>query len=189
MNAQKTTKILFLICTVLLTNCYSTKKLSRKSEYLPSEFKKFGINGYYNNTLEDSTGFLLWTILKESNKFEWDTIKPKKSIVKLELIENKKLTISLMNEGKVLDKFYKNLTYIPFFPIYYIHKESKTILGNDKDGNLIVVHGHITEGHILIMGSGSRRMNSTKFKRIRHKKELNQNQLKNPLRKLRGFYT
>ena len=68
-----------------------TKKLSQKSEYVPSDFKKFGINGYYNNSLEDSTGVELWSTLKESHRFEWDTIKAKKLIVKLELINNKKL--------------------------------------------------------------------------------------------------
>lgn len=152
--------------------------MSRKSAYLPSDFKKFGINGYYNNSLEDSTNIKLWTTLKESSSFEWGTIK--KSIVKLELIDNKKLNISLMNEGKVLEEFYlngkikgdyfsvdKNLTFIPFFPIYYIHKESKIILGNDNDGNLIVVRGIIGEGHILIMGGGFRRINSTKYERVR----------------------
>ncbi|PQV44490.1 hypothetical protein CLV33_1224 [Jejuia pallidilutea] len=156
--------------------------MSRKSEYLPTDFKKFGINGYYDNRMKDSTVRELWTTLKENYRFEWDTLKTKKTIVKLELIDNEKLNISLMNEGKVLDKFYvngkvkgdyfsvdKNLTFIPFFPIYYMHKESKTILGNDNDGNLIVVHGYIGEGHILIMGGGTRRINSTKYKRIENK--------------------
>ncbi len=89
MNTQKTLKILFLICAVLLTNCYSTKKLSRKSTYSPSNLNKFGINGLYENSLQDSTSIDLWTTLKKSYRWKWDIPKTKKPIVKLELIYDK----------------------------------------------------------------------------------------------------
>lgn len=81
--------------------------------------------------MENSTGSELWTTLKASYTFEWDTLKTKKTIVQLKLIGNEKLNTSLINEGKVLDKFYingkikedyfsidKKLTVIPLFPIY-----------------------------------------------------------------------
>ncbi|WP_248723308.1 hypothetical protein [Seonamhaeicola sp. ML3] len=89
------------------------------------------------------------------------------------------MNVSLIDNGRVIDKIIlngkikgnyfsidKNLTFVPLFPIYYIHNENKTIIGTDENGNLIVVNGYIREGHILVMGAGYRSITSRVYKRL-----------------------
>jgi hypothetical protein len=176
--------IIFFICSFLLTSCYSTKKLIRKSEYTTSDFNKNKIDGLYSNDSNDSRGFVLWRTLRESYKLDFYKLDLDNSIVKLELVDDQNLSVKLLKEDKVIDEFYlkgkikgdyfsinRKLIFIPFFPICYIHNETKTIIGNDKLGNLVVVDGFIGEGHLLIMAAGSRRISSSKYQRIKTKQK------------------
>lgn len=166
---------------ILLSSCYSTKRLIRESKFKSTDFNKENISGFYKNIVSDSITLELWKTLKESYTFEPDTTVNDKAIVKLTLTDNQHLNVKLLrNEtildelnliGKIKDDYFsidRNLSFVPLFPIYYVHRETKTIIGNDKFGNLIVVDGFVGEGFILFMGAGTRNVNSYKYNRIKN---------------------
>ncbi|MAX69988.1 MAG: hypothetical protein CMC76_02655 [Flavobacteriaceae bacterium] len=155
----------------------------RENDFKTSEFNKQSLNGIYNNGLNDSLRKNLWATLKSSYSDKTETINLENNNVKLTLIDNENINVKLLSEtdeniidefnlkGRIKDNFFtieRKLTLYPFIPIYYVNKETKTILGNDLDGNLIVVTGSVSEAMILMMAGGNRSVQSNQFKRIKN---------------------
>ncbi|MBU2928218.1 hypothetical protein, partial [Winogradskyella psychrotolerans] len=176
-------KLLILILLISLTSCYSTKRLIRKNDYKMSEFNKQKLSGIYNNGLNDSLPQNLWATLKSSDSDKTHTRNHENNNVKLTLVDNENINVKLLNEtddnvidefnlkGRIKGDFFtidRKLTLYPFVPIYYINKETKTIIGNDLNGNLVVVTGRVSEGMILMMASGNRNVQNSQFKRIKN---------------------
>ncbi len=168
---------------ISLSSCYSTKRLIRENDYKTSKFNKQKLNGIYNNGLNDSLPKNLWATLKSSYSDKTDTINLENNNVKLTLIDNENINVKLLNEtddniidefnlkGRIKDDFFtidRKLTLYPFVPIYYLNKETKTIIGNDLNGNLVVVTGRVSEAMILMMAGGNRSVQSSQFKRIKN---------------------
>tara|TARA_R110001583_G_C5423666_1_gene388109 strand:+ start:63 stop:608 length:546 start_codon:yes stop_codon:yes gene_type:complete len=178
----RTIKILLLIFTISLSSCYSTKRLIRENDFKTSAFDKQKLNGIYDNGLNDSLPKNLWATLKSSYTEKNDTINLENNNVKLTLLDNENLNVQLLNKsndyvigefnlkGRIKDNFFtldRNLTLYPFIPLYYINKETKTILANDLKGNLVLVTRRVSEGMILMMAAGSRSVQNDKYKRIK----------------------
>jgi hypothetical protein len=134
--------IIFFICSFLLTSCYSTKKLIRKSEYTTSDFNKNKIDGLYSNDSNDSRGFVLWRTLRKSYELDYYKLDLDNSIVKLELVDDQNLSVKLLKEDKVIDEFYlkgkikgdyfsinRKLIFIPFFQFAISIMKLRPLLG------------------------------------------------------------
>ncbi len=183
-------RLILLIYIVLLSSCYSTKRLIRKNSFVTSEFDHHKLNGIYDNSTNDSTPQNLWTVLKSSYTDRVVTINLDSNKVKLTLVDNKKLNVQLLDksdkyvieefslDGKIKDDFFtidRKLTLYPFVPIYYVNKETKTIIGNDFNGNLVLVSGSVNEAMILMVAGGYRNIRNIKFKRIGTKNNTTHN--------------
>ena len=166
-------KLLFLII-ILFSNCISTKKLIRNSSTEISEFKENELNGIYSNSNKTSEKNNLWFTL--TNQIESD-----KYNVKITLINEQVLNIKLLDKdsilgeydlhGKIKNQYFsidRDLKLIPFFPIYYIRNEQKTILGNDNEGNLVLVNGFANEGGIFLLGNGNFGIFESNFNKIKN---------------------
>lgn len=180
---MRTIKLPLLIFLISLSSCYSTKRLIRANDFKASEFNKQRLNGIYNIGLNDSLPKNLWATLKSSYSDKTDTINLENNNVKITLIDNENINVKLLSEtdeniidefnlkGRIKDNFFtidRKLTLYPFIPIYYVNKETKTILGNDLSGNLIVVTGRVSEAMILMMVGGNRSVQNNQFKRIKN---------------------
>ena len=147
-------KILCLTFLISLTSCYSTKRLIRENNFKPSDFDKQKLSGIYDSGQNDSLPKNLWNILKTSYSFKSDSLGNHNDKVKLTLLDDKNVNVKLLNslngnvieefnlKGKIKDEFFaidRNLTLFPFFPVFYVNKESKIIIGNDLNGDLILV--------------------------------------------------
>jgi len=180
---MRATKLIFLIFLSSLSSCYSTKRLIRENDFKTSEFNEQSLNGIYNNGLNDSLPKNLWVTLKSSYSNKTDTINLDNNYVKLTLIDNENINVKLLNKteeniidefnlkGRIKDNFFaidRKLTFYPFIPIYYVNLETKTILANDLNGNLVVVTGRVSEAMILMMAGGNRSVQNNQFKRIKN---------------------
>ncbi len=180
---MQTIKILLLISIISLTSCYSTKRLIRENDYTISDFNKENINGIYIDSLNTGNPLGLWNTLKSSYTFKIDSTVYSNNFVELTLTDNENLNVKLLNKeqtevieefnlkGETKGSFFsidRNLTLIPFPPIYYLNRESKTLIANDISGNLVVVRGKVGEGMIFFMASGNRGITNYKFDRIKN---------------------
>jgi len=105
-----------LIVLITLISCTSSKKMIKESNFKIEEFSVVSFNGCYSNNFEkyQSTEFeltnskTLWEILYSSYKFpdylhKKDTlIIPENSIVKIELVDDKNITVKLISNKKLL---------------------------------------------------------------------------------------
>jgi len=168
---------------ILLTSCYSTKRLIRENNFPTKNLNIKNLSGIYSNNLKKENSLMLWKTLKSSHTFKNDTLVYSNSFVELTLFDNENLNVKLLNKadskiieefnlrGKIKGDFFsidRNLTLIPFPPIYYLNKESKTLIANDDFGNLIVVKGQVREGMVLFMAGGNKGVSNYKFERIKN---------------------
>ena len=178
---MRATKILLLIFILSFSSCYTTKRLIRENDFETSAFINQSINGIYNNGLNDSLPKNLWATLKSSYTEKTDTINLENNNVKLTLLDNENLNVQLLNKsndyvigefnlkGRIKGNFFtidRKLTLYPFIPVYYVNMETKTILGNDLNGNLVLVTGSVNEAMILMVAGGNRHVQNHKFNRI-----------------------
>lgn len=155
--------ILISLITLSLQSCISSRGIIKRSKKDPISFSKETLNGFYQNEKN------LWNDLVSINKSSHN---PKKfsveeALIKLQLITDSQLSVKLYHDGHFLDEFIlegkikkdhfsikRNFSLIPFFPIFFQHDEYKILLGNDKNGDLILFEGRLKDGFALIIGSG-----------------------------------
>jgi hypothetical protein len=156
--------------------------LIRENNFEISSFDEKKLNGIYNNGFKDSIPKNLWGILKSSYTYKVDTLDLENKNVKLTLLNSENLNVQLLNndgkiaeeinlKGRIKNNFFtikRNLILYPFVPVYYVQKERKTIIGNDLDGNLVLVTGRVSEAMILMMAGGNRSVQNNKFRRIKN---------------------
>ena len=167
-----------MIC-LLITGCYSTDKLISKSKYQAVDFSKENLSGKYQNVIVEKSA--LWNILAEAKSIDKDTtVISENSILefyfvndkklRVDLIENDSIVKSMILDGKIKDDYFsidKKLFIIPI-PAVFILRERKFILGNDRDGNLILNKGTKDGAWILIMASDHGGISSQLIKRIKN---------------------
>lgn len=163
---MKKLSFILLISCFALTSCYSTKKLIGESKNTAIEFSSKNINGIYKNQIGNDEGSGLWSILEDNNSLKINTSKVlENSLVKLELISETRLRTSLIEndsiiktmefKGKIVDNYFsinKKFLLIPI-PALLFHRERKTIVGNNEEGNLIVTRGYTNGAWFLVMAA------------------------------------
>lgn len=93
------------------------------------------------------------------------------TMIQIELIDKQGHTVlkRLKLKGKVEDDLFsidRNLKLIPFWPVFYLHRERKTLIGNSPDGELIVTTGY-TGGAVILLFAADRNYISTyQFEKI-----------------------
>ena len=61
----------------------------------------------------------------------------------------------------------RNLKFFPFFPIYYVHLERKTVIGINNSDQLVVASGLNRSAMILVMAGGKNYKSITIHERIK----------------------
>jgi len=168
-----------LLLLMLITSCYSAKKLLNKSETPVVNFSAAKLNGIYKNQIKDFDNFGLWQLFYRSKSFINDTISTVNTAVKLNMLTAKQLEVQLLSNGKIIRmailkghikngyfSVNKKLVYLPI-PFLYKHQESKILVGNDNSGNLVVIHAFKDEDWQIIMaGGGGGGISNYTFERI-----------------------
>ena len=171
---------IFLIICILITSCYSTKKLVSKKKTEAIQFSIQQFNGTYKNQLLGFEQFGLWQLLNRGISFKSDTTSTINTAVKLKLVTKNKLEIQLLSNDKILNtltlkghvqneyfSIHRKLILVPI-PFLYIHRESKTLLGNDASGSLVVVHGFKDDGwNVIMAGGGGGGISNYNFERLK----------------------
>jgi hypothetical protein len=154
----------------LLTGCLSTNKIAKKNLSEMEDFSKENLEGIYLNRCDTEDNNKLWKELYYSyHLFKADkTDIPEKTFVKLELNNPKNLTVTLIStegeilnsfslKGKIIDKYFsvkRNFFLIPI-PAIFLYRERKILIGNSKDGNLILAGNDTGFAWILIISGGN----------------------------------
>ncbi len=175
---MRISKYTFIILSIILTSCYSTKSLVKESKNQAVKFSIDKLNGLYKNKINVLEKNELWNILADNYRLKGDDrYTLDNSLVKLEVINKRKLKASLMEndsiiesllfKGKITGKYFsinKKLFLTPI-PALYLHSERKTILGNNKDGDLIITRGFKNAAWIIILTSNFDMIDNIKFEK------------------------
>ena len=174
--------LIILVCVCLcacLCGCVSTKKVRNQS----LEVAKFDItnfNGNYANKADTNSVGYLFNDLHPENIFRKNKEYPnKQAIINLKFDDKRTLTVTTIDnnailseiklKGKIKGNYFsvrRKLLLIPIPMLFYIHQENKILLGNDKNGNLILKSGFSNTVFILIIG-GNNGISQSQFKKIK----------------------
>ncbi|OIQ22365.1 hypothetical protein [Lacinutrix sp. MedPE-SW] len=152
-----------------------------ESENKSTEFSAENINGVYRNKIGDNGKTGLWNILADNKTFKGDTTAAtKNSFVKVELIsntelkasliENDSITKSMLFDGEIVDNYFsikKKMILVPI-PALFFHRERKTILGNNKNGNLNLTRGYKNGAWFIFMAGDYGGISNYEFERIKN---------------------
>ena len=166
---------------MLLCGCVSTKKV-RKQSLEVAKFDIANFNGNYVNKADSNTVGYLFSDLHPENIFRKNKKYPsKQAIINLKFDGKKTLTVTTIDnnaifrevklklKGKIKGNYFsvrRKLLLIPIPMLFYIHQENKILLGNDKNGNLILKSGFSNTIFILIIG-GDNGISQSQFKKIK----------------------
>ena len=158
--------IISLVPLLFMSSCISTYDLMESHATDVTRFSTSDLKGNYSNS-EDSTRRTLWNTLYSCKSFKSDKNPiPKNAVINL-YFENDKMLIakaiendSVLNtielNGKMKGDYFsirRKLFFTPV-PAFWIHKETKVILGQGQNGNVIVKYADFNAGWILIMAAG-----------------------------------
>jgi len=138
--------------------------LIAESENKATEFSTEKINGVYQNRIGNNDRIGLWNLLADNKSIKGDTtLVAENSFVKFELMSETELKVSLIEsdsiiktmefKGKIVDNYFsinKKLVLVPI-PALYFHRERKTIVGNNENGNLNLTRGYKNGAWFLFM--------------------------------------
>lgn len=142
--------------------------MAKSSLNVTSELAIESLNGVYLNNIDTINNSNFWSELYSSfSLFKKDTtVIPKDSYVKLELKDTKRLSVQLINQGTIINSFNlkgkiigrhfsvkRNLLLIPI-PFAFFYSERKLLLGNSKNGNLVLVENNSSLFWVLIISGG-----------------------------------
>jgi hypothetical protein len=153
---------------VLLCGCVSTKQVRNQSlEVAKFDIAKF--NGNYANKADtDCVGNLFYKLHPENIFHKNKKIPTDNATINFKFNGKKTLTVTTIDnngifkktklKGKIKNNYFsvrRKQLFIPIPMIFYIHQENKILLGNDKNGNLIVKDGFHNTILVLIVGGNS----------------------------------
>lgn len=159
---------LHLALVVMLTSsCYTAKSLNRTIKKQDLEIISSDISGIYELNEKNKGNRSLYDLLKSNTSFDYDKAIVDSVIVKLKLIDSTAIIVSLIKDdfeiesfelkGEVIDKGFltNRLKKIyPFWPIFYIHWETRMLLGLDTQDRLLISYGRQSGGMIFFYGAG-----------------------------------
>ncbi len=167
--------ISYISLVLTLISCVTESNLIEIKKFNTIKFSTDRFNANYSN--QDSTSWRLWETLYECYSFKISKIPvPYNAIINLSLKKDNILHVSAYDgnimideidlKGKPKENYFsikRKLRLIPI-PFFWIHNETKVILGNDQERNLIVNVGELNGGWILIMaGGGSKIFSSNRY--------------------------
>ena len=100
-------------------------------------------------------------------------------LVGITKLNNEKLTVSLIHNGKILDEIVltgeieddyfsvKRKYFLIPIPALLIHKETKNLLCNSPNGALVIMHGYKSGGWILFMAANGGGISNHQFKKMK----------------------
>lgn len=152
-----------------------------ESENKTTDFSAEKINGVYQNRIGNNERIGLWNILADNKSIKGDTtLVAENSFVKLELMSETQLKVSLIEndliiksmefKGKIVDNYFsinKKLVLVPI-PALYFHRERKTIVGNNENGNLNLTRGYKNGAWFLFMAGDYGGISNYQFERIKN---------------------
>ena len=154
--------LLLLLAAVLTSSCYTQRSLDRRSDFKLGLFAKQNIDGLYQNAVPEDDSNSLWQDLYKNKSFKDQVFNADFTQVELELVTDKLLKANLYRRGRLEDTIElkgkikngyfvanRKFTIIPT-PILFYYAENKTILGNDEEGNLILIQGQMNDYVILL---------------------------------------
>lgn len=177
---RQTIKSCLFIFLIFLTSCYSANGLLREAKKENQQIVSDEIEGLWSNSNKDRPHFDLHRILKENITWdiERDTIKG--TTIKLKKIDDQTIEVLKIKSDLIVDQFYlngvfemnsfvvdRNLKLFPFFPIYYVHLERKTVIGINNSDQLVVASGLNRSAMILVMAGGKNYKSITIHERIK----------------------
>ncbi len=165
MNLKNNFYIL-LVSLLFLSSCVSTYDLMDSHATDVARFSTTELNGNYVNS-EDSIRRTLWATLYSSWSLRQDNITiPDNAIINLHFESDKKLVATAIVNDTVLNRvelkgerkgdyfsIKRKLFVIPI-PAFWIHQETKVVLGKTQNGDVVVKYGDFNAGWILIMAAG-----------------------------------
>jgi hypothetical protein len=176
----RTPQFLFLLLTLLLSNCISNKELNSyyKAEGY-SSIKNSQISGLYL-VPADSSKFNLAEKLLDFAKISCeDLVVGENTVVSLEIKSRNRLFVQILQERNVVKQFelkakvhnnyvsVKRKLKITPIPFFYFHFEEKMILFLDDKGKLTAVFGNDQGGMVLFMVAGTNSTDIYKFDKIK----------------------
>ncbi|EAS18865.1 hypothetical protein BBFL7_00685 [Flavobacteria bacterium BBFL7] len=166
MNNQKSTmKQSFFIVTVflLLIGCSSQQELASNTVQSAALLDYSVLQGQYENGVHDDPYIGLWRDLKANKTHFQKKVATVDTYVDLKMIDGETLQVQLCSEGQELDqmvlkgkadKFYFHINaranFIPI-PFFLWSGENRTAIGNDMDGNLILLQGQYDWYYIFFL--------------------------------------
>jgi hypothetical protein len=112
-------------------------------------------------------GYDLWRTLNEvrsikgckvnSTDYSRVSLKFENNRLKVGLIENGQVVDSILLKAKVENNFLsikRKYVLIPILPMFYLYYNYKIVMGNAKDGNLILKMDYDHQAAMLVMASG-----------------------------------
>jgi hypothetical protein len=165
---------------IIFSGCIATRNIKKENSVPMTEFSKTNFDGIYSNKIENLhfEKFGLWNLLIRSYSSKADTIitdnnmlvklkMANENLVNVQLIRNDS-TISEFNlRGKIDGEYFsvKRKYFLLPIPALLLHFETKNLIGNSKDGNLVIMHGHYREAWILIMAGGAGGISQNQFRK------------------------
>lgn len=163
-----------------MTGCNSTKKLISQSEVKPAKFSQKKINGTYKTKFKDSDTNNLWEILYRNESFKKEAPHVINTMVRLSLLNDNQIKVELLENnqtikeivlnGKIRNNYFevdKNKFLIPI-PFLYFHDFTKTLIGNDDFGNLVVVQNYKRSAWVLIFAASHGGISNYKSEKIKN---------------------
>lgn len=150
----------FLLITGLVfltTSCFTHRGLDNNTDYQVEQFSKDNISGLYENAIPDDPDNSLWEDLYKNKSHKDLIFNSERTQVELVLVSEKLLKANLYRRGTLEDSivlkgkikngyFVINRRVSTFpLPIFFLYAENKTIVGNDDQGNLVLVQGQMNE--------------------------------------------
>ena len=146
---------------MVFSSCVSSQKLIRNSKYQAVTFSKQHLNGIYEFDRR------LWNqfnrLSKTKNIITTDTLSNAtlhlkvndKNELSVEIYLDKNPLHKVILKGKPMENYFslkRKFILVPFFPVLYFHRDLKILLGNDAEGNLIILYGGTNGGSIAFIG-------------------------------------
>lgn len=177
--------LLFILVITLIQSCIVTRNMKKKNDSNMVSFSKESIDGLYSNKIEGEKwiNFGLWDILYRSSRTKLDSFVDADTSynVKLELVNENLLNVKLIKDtivynefnlkGKIDKEYFsvKRKYFLLPIPMLLFHFETKNLIGNSINGDLIVMHGTKREGWVLFMAGGGGGISKNRFIKISEK--------------------
>jgi hypothetical protein len=154
--------LLFSGLIFLTTSCFTHRGLNNNSDYQVVQFSKDSLTGLYENAIPDDPDNSLWEDLYKNKSHKELIFNTERTQVELVLVSEKLLKVNLYRRGTLEDSmdlkgkikngyFVINRRVSTFpLPIFFVYAENKTIVGNDDQGNLVLVQGQMNEYVVLL---------------------------------------